>query len=328
MILDGAGLATNVTAVGNDSRLNGTLIAVHDYSFFVDPPYESETDWGNQIAGMIGNYASRTVATEWGAPMSPGSKNGVHYDTIDYSIPSGSFFADYVRGISSELRSLGMGSVYWPGLRDGDWYSLTTRTGSGAGIRLSLTNASGLARLQYAWGLGNAGGTYVVIRNGATGLYVDGLGRTATVQCRAVRGQQQHQSSSGRSRTTATTSASRTGPPASTWTARAARPTARPPASTATPTASTNSGRSPPAPTTSASATAPPACSSTGWGARPTAPTGRIGRQHQHQPAVEDHRRLTRPTEASAAPVRVGAGLAGGQRGQPAASGRCTPRGR
>lgn len=179
VILDGAGYAQNVPAVGGDSRLNGTLLAVHDYSFFVNPPLESETEWANHIAQYIGAYAGRTIATEWGGPMSPGSKNGVSYDTIDYSVPSGSFFADYLRGVSSELRRLGMGSVYWPGLRDGDWYSLTSRSGSGANIQLSLVNSSGLARLQYAWGSGSGGGTDLRIRNASTALYVDGMGRTA-----------------------------------------------------------------------------------------------------------------------------------------------------
>ncbi|MFD0578590.1 RICIN domain-containing protein [Dactylosporangium darangshiense] len=178
VILDGAGYAQNVAAVGGDSRLNNTLLAAHDYSFFVNPPYEDETDWANHIGGYIGSYASRTIVTEWGGPMSPGSKNGVNYDTINYSVPSGSFFADYIRGVSGKLRSLGVGSVYWPGLRDGDWYSLTTRTGSGSGIRLTLANASGLTRLQYAWGVGTGGGTYVTIRNGGTALAADGMGRT------------------------------------------------------------------------------------------------------------------------------------------------------
>src|SRR6185312_1865415 len=126
----------------------------------------------------IGSYASRTIATEWGAPMSTGSKNGVEYDPIDYSIESGSFFAEYVRGVSSELRTLGVGSVYWPGLRDGDWYSLTSKTGTGSSIVLSLVNSSGLTRLQYAWGVGGGGGTYVGFRNDATSLYFDGAGTT------------------------------------------------------------------------------------------------------------------------------------------------------
>jgi hypothetical protein len=178
VILDGGGYATNVAAVGGDSRLNGTLIAVHYYTFFVSPPYNSENQWAGGLASLIGSYASRTVATEWGAPMSPGSKNGVSYSTIDYSIPSGSYFADYVRGVSSELRTLGVGSVYWPGLRDGDWYSLTSKTGTGSSIALSLVNASGLLRLQYAWGIGSGGTTTVRIRDAATGLSMDGLGST------------------------------------------------------------------------------------------------------------------------------------------------------
>jgi ricin-type beta-trefoil lectin protein/cellulase (glycosyl hydrolase family 5) len=177
VILDGAGLAQNVAAVGQDGRLNDTLLAVHDYSFFAG--YEDETSWANHIAGYIGGYAARTIATEWGGPMGPGSKNGVSYDTIDYNIPSGSFFADYIRGVSSKLRELGMGSVYWPGLRDGDWYSLTKRTGSGANLNLTLTNPSGLNRLRYSWGIGTGGSTTVRIVDTATGRYADGLGRTA-----------------------------------------------------------------------------------------------------------------------------------------------------
>ncbi|WP_432872000.1 RICIN domain-containing protein [Microbispora rosea] len=179
VILDGAGLATNVAAVGGDTRLNGTLLAVHGYTMFVGSPYDDETTWANHIAGYIGGYADRTVATEWGGPMSPGSKYDIQWNTVDYSIPSGSYFADYIRRVSSRLRSLGMGSVYWPGLRDGDWYSLTSRSGSGASTTLSLVNPSGLTRLQYAWGIGSGGGAYVRIRNASTGLYLDGMGRTS-----------------------------------------------------------------------------------------------------------------------------------------------------
>jgi ricin-type beta-trefoil lectin protein/cellulase (glycosyl hydrolase family 5) len=177
VILDGAGLAQNVAAVGRDSRLNDTLLAVHDYSFFAG--FEDETSWGDHLAASIGGYAARTVATEWGGPMGPGSKNGVAYDTIDYSIPSGSFFADYLRGVSSKLRELGVGGVYWPGLRDGDWYSLTRRSGSGSTLNLTLTNPSGLNRLQYSWGIGTGGSTTVRLVDTATGRYADGLGRTA-----------------------------------------------------------------------------------------------------------------------------------------------------
>jgi len=190
VILDGAGYATNVSAVGSDSRLNGTLLGVHDYSFFVSSPYTTESQWESQFASEVGSYASRTVATEFGAPMSPGSKNGVSYGTLDYSTCANdsTYFVAYLRGVTSELRTLGMGSVYWPGLRDGDWYSMTTKTGSGSGISLSITNASGLTRVQYAWGTSSNAGTTncsgststtVRIENAATGLYIDGAGATS-----------------------------------------------------------------------------------------------------------------------------------------------------
>jgi Ricin-type beta-trefoil lectin domain-like/Cellulase (glycosyl hydrolase family 5) len=184
VILDGTGYATNAANVGSDSRLNNTLIGIHDYTFFVSSPYTSESQWESQLSSEIGSYASRTLVTEWGAPMSPGSKDGVSYGTMDYSVASSSnYFIAYVRGISSELRSLGVGSVYWPGLRDGDWYSMTTKSGSGSGINLTLVNSSGLARVQYAWGIGSGGGggggSTVRLENVATGLYMDGMGRTS-----------------------------------------------------------------------------------------------------------------------------------------------------
>ncbi|WP_431886145.1 RICIN domain-containing protein [Micromonospora wenchangensis] len=178
IILDGTGFATNVVVVGNDTRLNGTLLGVHDYTMNVTPPFEDETSWANHIAGYVGQHASRTVATEWGGPMRRGVKDGIEYDPIDYSGPSGSFFADYLRGVSSYLRSAEMGSVFWPGLRDNDWYSMTSKSGSGSNINLSLVNPSGLTRLRYAWGVGDGGGTYVRVRNASTSLYIDGMGNT------------------------------------------------------------------------------------------------------------------------------------------------------
>jgi hypothetical protein len=81
-----------------------------------------------------------------------------------------------------------MGSVYWPGLRDGDWYSLTRKTGGGANIQLSLVNPSGLTRLRYAWGIGDGGGTYVQVRNASTGLNVDGTGSGANGSAAAQTG--------------------------------------------------------------------------------------------------------------------------------------------
>jgi hypothetical protein len=159
--LDGAGYAQNAAVVGDDSRLSNTLIGIHDYTFFVSPPYTSETQWANHLAGEIGGYASRTVVTEWGAPMSPGTKNGAYYNTIDYDVPGANYFDDYVRGISSELCTLGVGSV--------------GSTANGANAQQSAC-ASGDDDQEWTV---VADGRYVRIQNRATGLFLDGFGSTS-----------------------------------------------------------------------------------------------------------------------------------------------------
>jgi MYXO-CTERM domain-containing protein len=151
VILDGTGNAQNVPDVAADSRFSSCLFAVHDYSFFGSESMTKESDWENHIKGSVGNYADRTVCTEWGGPMSPGSKNGKSYDYLDYSKTPTNYFEAYIRGISNQLRTWKMGSFYWPGLRDGDWYSMTIKSGTGANIKLTIPNQSGLDRLQYAW---------------------------------------------------------------------------------------------------------------------------------------------------------------------------------
>jgi hypothetical protein len=151
VILDGSGLAMNVPDVGSDSRFDSCFLAVHEYSFFGSSSSVAESDWANQIKSFVGNYSDRTVCTEWGGPMSPGSKNGISYDYLDYSKSPTNYLEAYVRGVSSQLRSWKMGSFYWPGLRDGDWYSMTVKSGSGSTIMLSIPNQSGLDRLKYSW---------------------------------------------------------------------------------------------------------------------------------------------------------------------------------
>jgi hypothetical protein len=121
---------------------------------FVSSPYTSEVAWAIHIAGYVGNYSSRTICTEWGYPCSPGSKNGISYNYIDYSPGlTSNYFYYYARGIATQLNSWGMGSFYWPGLRDGDWYSMTKKSVSGSSITLSIPNASALANLQRGWGM-------------------------------------------------------------------------------------------------------------------------------------------------------------------------------
>src|ERR1019366_7319471 len=87
--------------------------------------------------------------------------NGVSYGSRDYSTTPTNYFEAYIRGMSSQLRSWNMGSFYWAGLKDGDWYSMTPKSGSGASITLAIPSQSGLDELQNSWtgttGCGGAG---------------------------------------------------------------------------------------------------------------------------------------------------------------------------
>jgi hypothetical protein len=94
----------------------------------------------------VGNYAGRTIVTEYGADMTTG---------INYNGPiNGNPRIAFMYGVPNKMRELGMGSVYWPGLRDGDTYSIQERSGTGANISLRTTNESGRVQIQWAWGMG------------------------------------------------------------------------------------------------------------------------------------------------------------------------------
>ena len=91
----------------------------------------------------LGSYAARTIVGEWGAPMTTGTDYNVNTD--------GDAFRSYVRAVSDVMHNAGMGSCYWPGLRNGDSYSMTTLSSGSTPLTLTVTNASGLGRLQWAW---------------------------------------------------------------------------------------------------------------------------------------------------------------------------------
>jgi hypothetical protein len=163
IILDGSGYAENLSVVGANTNLSSCLLGVHDYAFWTS--YSTEGAWQNDLASKVGSYSNRVVMTEWGAPMTTGT---------NYNQTSSNNEVCYIRGISNQLRAWGAGSCYWPGLRDGDSYSLTTKSGSGSGINLTLNNSSGLDRLKYSWGDKN-----IKIRNSGTNMYLDGYGYTS-----------------------------------------------------------------------------------------------------------------------------------------------------
>jgi len=141
ILLGGTGYSENVTGVGADSRFSSCLLSLHNYAFWATRTTSQwETDWRSRF----GSYGNRTVVTEFGATMTTGKNyNGSQADNE----------VAYIVGSCNVFRNSRVASVYWPGLRDDDSYSIQRRGGSGNNITLTTTNASGVSRIRYGWGL-------------------------------------------------------------------------------------------------------------------------------------------------------------------------------
>lgn len=148
ILLGGTGYSENVTGVGADSRFSNCLLALHNYAFWATR--STVAAWEQDWRSRVGNYASRTVVTEYGASMTTG-KNYTGAANGDNEIA-------YIQGSTNVFRNDRIGSVYWPGLRDNDSYSIQRRGGSGTNITLTTTNASGLERIRFGWGEGGSQG--------------------------------------------------------------------------------------------------------------------------------------------------------------------------
>ncbi|MFF4364007.1 RICIN domain-containing protein [Streptomyces sp. NPDC001604] len=151
----------NLCAVGGDSRLSNTLLSIHIYSMF-GTSHSTEADWVKEFTNNLCGYADRAVVTEFGVPMNTG---------VDYNGPKdGTNNISYFYAITDTVRSLGMGSVLWTGVKetnqtqgpgpcDNASCAITSLSGTGTNLSLTLTNRSGLDRLQWGWGTGtNPGG--------------------------------------------------------------------------------------------------------------------------------------------------------------------------
>ena len=182
VIVPGTYSDNNLCAEGADSQLNGTLLSLHIYSMFGDS-HTTEAAWVSDFESNLCGYASRAVVTEFGAPMT----TGVNYD----GPRDGTNDISYLYAITDTVRSLGMGSVLWTGVKQATQTAgpgpcenascaITSLGGSGTSLSLSVTNQSGLDRLQYGWGISNnaggGGGT------GATGeIHAVGAGKCLDV---------------------------------------------------------------------------------------------------------------------------------------------------
>jgi hypothetical protein len=161
MILPGLWSDQNLCAPGGDSRLSGTLLSLHIYSMF-GTSHTTEADWVTELQNNLCGYASRTVITEFGVPMTTG---------VNYNGPrDGTNNISYFYALTDTARSQSIGTILWTGIKETNqtWgpgscdnasCAITTVNGSGTSLSVSLNNQSGLDRLQYAWGqTSNAGG--------------------------------------------------------------------------------------------------------------------------------------------------------------------------
>jgi endoglucanase len=173
ILLGGAGYCQNVIGVGSDSRFAGTLLSHHDYTWFAGDIF-TPAGWENRLKNNVGSYASRTVVTEFGIPLTTGKS---------YTSPAnGDKEIAYLQGLTSGFKNLGIASVYWPGLRDGDSYSLFTFNGSS----MTLTNSSGLSRIKYGWNISDGNGSFnssvyyrIINRNSGKAVDVNGASITS-----------------------------------------------------------------------------------------------------------------------------------------------------
>jgi hypothetical protein len=142
VLVGGTGYCQDIPAVAASPVTQGCLFSVHYYGFWNSGDV-SESDWYSNLAGEVGAYTSRTVLTEFGAPMNQGW-NYSGSSAGNNGIASVVAFCDFAHNFR-------FGAIYWPGLRDEDSYSLFTR--NNGNTALSLNSSSGLSVLQYAWGL-------------------------------------------------------------------------------------------------------------------------------------------------------------------------------
>ena len=149
VFVSGTGYSDHVNDLCTDPALDGTYLALHDYGYWGTRTY---AEWVDDLASRIGDCAGRTVLDEFGAPMTTG---------IDYTASSTASDAatdnsvSFMQAATDTVRRLHLGSVYWPGLRTGDTYSLESLTTSHGHLALVDNSASGRALVEWGWGRGN-----------------------------------------------------------------------------------------------------------------------------------------------------------------------------
>ncbi len=138
VLVGGTGYCQNIPNVAGSGTTSGCLFSCHDYGFW-NQSQTSNTWFYNSLSTEVGSYSSRTILTEFGGDMNQGW-NYQGGDQGNYQIAS-------VNGFCNYCHATGMGSTYWAGLKQGDWYSMYSLSGS----TMTLQSTSGLAVIQYGW---------------------------------------------------------------------------------------------------------------------------------------------------------------------------------
>ncbi|WP_243707265.1 RICIN domain-containing protein [Micromonospora sp. KC606] len=155
ILVGGSGYSQDLRPVCADSRLAGTLLSYHHYTFFYGT--RDYAGWVQSFRERLGSCASRAVTTEFGAQMD----FGLNY----HDAGSTNNFVRYFRAVTDSMRDLRMGSVYWPAIGGKiseygyDRYSMFVLQGSGTNLSLSIRNSTGADRLRHGWGDGGGGTT-------------------------------------------------------------------------------------------------------------------------------------------------------------------------
>lgn len=137
VLVSGTGYSSDVTGMGADSRFAGCYFALHIYPWFAS--VSGSYNWEKEILSKIGDYAARTVVTEFGCNMSA---------ALDYAGCTLDNSVAYLQGVTRQIRLLHLSCTYWPGYRTGDAYGLLKLDNN----QYVTNSVSGLNMVQYGWG--------------------------------------------------------------------------------------------------------------------------------------------------------------------------------
>jgi endoglucanase len=134
IVLGGTGYSEDLSAIGG--QFPNCKLSLHIYPWWGN--FTTETAWQNELNRRVAGYWNRTILTEFGANATTGK---------NFNSPSSDSEIAFIRGITTSLRGQDIGSIYWPGVRDGDTFRLFNSSSN-----MTVTNGSLRDRIRYGWG--------------------------------------------------------------------------------------------------------------------------------------------------------------------------------